>query len=104
LFTVDGTVDASTVSTVSTVVFQYVGKPMEELKEYHNIVQKIWKLFKASVPIVQDITDPYDPKWLRIVADFETVYKDAPREIKPYANDMMLVHVKALEDMWRWKK
>lgn len=22
---------------------------------------------------------------------------------KPYANDMMLVHVKALEDMWRWK-
>ena len=53
---------------------------------------------------MQDITDPYDPKWLRIVADFEAIYKDAPREIKPYANDMMLVHVKALEDMWRWKK
>lgn len=76
---------------------------MEELKEYHNIVQKIWKLFKASVSIVQDITDAYDPKWLRIVADFEAIYKDAPREIKPYANDMMLVHVKTLEDMWRWK-
>ena len=77
---------------------------MEELKEYHNIVQKIWKLFKASLPIVQDISDAYDPKWLRIVSDFEAIYKDAPREIKPYANDMMLVHVKALEDMWRWKK
>ena len=77
---------------------------MEELKEYHNIVQKIWKLFKANVPIVQDISDAHDPKWLRIVADFEAVYKDAPREIKLYANDMVLVHVKALEDMWRWKK
>lgn len=76
---------------------------MEELKEYHNIVQKIWKLFKASIPEVTDITDAYDPKWLRIVADFEAIYKDAPREIKPYANDMMLVHVSTLESMWRWK-
>ena len=74
------------------------------LKQYFDISQKTWKLFKSSVPIVQDITDPYDPKWLRIVADFEAIYKDAPREIKPYANNMMLVHVKALEDMWRWKK
>ena len=77
---------------------------MEEAKSYYNIVTAIWKLFKASIPEVQDVTNAYDPKWLRIVADFETVYKDAPREIKPYANDMMLVHVKALEDMWRWKK
>ena len=77
---------------------------MEEAKSYYNIVTAIWKLFKASIPVVQDITDAYDPKWLRIVADFEAIYKDAPREIKPYANDMMLVHVKALEDMWRWKK
>ena len=77
---------------------------MDEKREYYNVLTAIWKLFKASIPEVQDITDPYDPKWLRIVADFETVYKDAPREIKPYANDMMLVHVKALEDMWRWKK
>ena len=74
------------------------------LKQYFDISQKTWKLFKSSVPEVANITDPYDPKWLRIVADFETVYKGAPREIKPYANDMMLVHVKALEDMWRWKK
>ena len=77
---------------------------MDEKREYYNVLTAIWKLFKASIPEVQDITDPYDPKWLRIVADFETVYKDTPREIKPYANDMMLVHVKALEDMWRWKK
>ena len=74
------------------------------LSEYKNIMTKMLKLMKENLPIVQDITDPYDPKWLRIVADFETVYKDAPREIKPYANDMMLVHVKALEDMWRWKR
>lgn len=77
---------------------------MDEKREYYKVLTAIWKLFKASVPIVQDITEPYDPKWLRIVADFEAIYKDAPREIKPYANDMMLVHVKALEDMWRWKK
>lgn len=74
------------------------------LSEYKNIMTKMLKLMKENLPIVQDITDAYDPKWLRIVADFEAIYKDAPREIKPYANDMMLVHVKALEDMWRWKK
>ena len=74
------------------------------LSEYKNIMTKMLKLMKENLPIVQDISDAYDPKWLRIVADFEAVYKDAPREIKPYANDMMLVHVKALEDMWRWKK
>jgi hypothetical protein len=77
---------------------------MDEKREYYNVLTAIWKLFKASIPEVQGIRDANDPKWLRIVADFEAVYKDAPREIKPYANDMMLVHVKALEDMWRWKK
>ena len=73
------------------------------LSEYKNIMTKMLKLMKENLPIVQDITDAYDPKWLRIVSDFEAVYKDAPREIKPYANDMMLVHVKALEDMWRYR-
>jgi hypothetical protein len=77
---------------------------MDEKREYYKVLTAIWKLFKASMEEVGSITDAYDPKWLRIVADFEAVYKDAPREIKPYANDMMLVHVKALEDMWRWKK
>ena len=77
---------------------------MDEKREYYKVLTAIWKLFKASIPEVADITDAYDPKWLRIVSDFEAIYKDAPREIKPYANDMMLVHVKALEDMWRWKK
>lgn len=77
---------------------------MDEKREYYKVLTAIWKLFKASIPEVADITDAHDPKWLRIVADFEAIYKDAPREIKPYANDMMLVHVKALEDMWRWKK
>lgn len=77
---------------------------MDEKREYYKVLTAIWKLFKASIPEVTDISDAHDPKWLRIVTDFETIYKDAPREIKPYANDMMLVHVKALEDMWRWKK
>ena len=77
---------------------------MDEKREYYKVLTAIWKLFKASIPEVQDISDAYDPKWLRIVSDFEAVYKDAPREIKPYANDMMLVHVKTLEDIWRWKK
>ena len=77
---------------------------MDEKREYYNVLTAIWKLFKASIPEVTDISDAYDPKWLRIVSDFEAIYKDAPREIKPYANDMMLVHVNALEDMWRWKK
>lgn len=77
---------------------------MDEKREYYNVLTAIWKLFKASIPEVANITDAYDPKWLRIVADFEAIYKDAPREIKPYANDMMLVHVSTLESMWRWKK
>lgn len=76
---------------------------MDEKREYYKVLTAIWKLFKASMEEVNSITDAYDPKWLRIVADFEAICKDAPREIKPYANDMMLVHVKALEDMWRWK-
>ena len=77
---------------------------MDEKREYYKVLTAIWKLFKASISEVADITDAYDPKWLRIVSDFETIYKDAPREIKPYANDMMLVHVSTLESMWRWKK
>ena len=77
---------------------------MDEKREYYKVLTAIWKLFKASMEEVGSITDAYDPKWLRIVADFEAIYKDAPREIKPYANDMVMVHVKALEDMWRWKK
>ena len=77
---------------------------MDEKREYYKVLTAIWKLFKASMEEVGSISDANDPKWLRIVADFEAIYKDAPREIKPYANDMMLVHVKALEDMWRWKK
>ena len=77
---------------------------MDEKREYYKVLTAIWKLFKASMEEVSSITDANDPKWLRIVADFEAIYKDAPREIKPYANDMMLVHVRALEDMWRWKK
>ena len=75
---------------------------MEEAKSYYNIVTALWKLFKASMEEVNSITNAYDPKWLRIVSDFEAIYKDAPKEIKPYANDMMLVHVKTLEDMWRY--
>ena len=74
------------------------------LSEYKNIMTKILKLMKEDLPEVQDISDAHDPKWLRIVSDFETIYKDAPREIKPYANGMMLVHVSTLESMWRWKK
>ena len=103
MFTVDATVDISTVSTVSTVVFQYVGKPMEELKEYYNIIQSMWKLFKSGMSEVKNISDAYDPKWIRIVSDFEQLAKEAPRSVRAYATDMMLVHVKALEDMWRYK-
>ena len=81
-------------------------KRMEEakMKEYYGVILGMWKLFKSGMSEVENITDAYDPKWLQIVSDFEAVYKDAPRAVKPYANDMMLVHVKALEDMWRWKK
>ena len=64
---------------------------------------KTLRLMKENLPIVQDITDAYDPKWLRTVSDFEAICKDAPKAVKPYANDMMLVHVKALEDMWRYR-
>lgn len=73
------------------------------LSEYKDIMTKILKLMKEHLPAVQDITDSYDPKWIRIVEDFEQLANEAPRSVRAYATDMMLVHVKALEDMWRWK-
>lgn len=73
------------------------------LSEYKDIMTKILKLMKEHLPTVQDINDAYDPKWIRIVSDFEQLTKEAPRSVRAYANDMMLVHVKALEDMWRYK-
>lgn len=73
------------------------------LSEYKDIMTKILKLMKEHLPAVQDITDPYDPKWLKIVSGFEQLANEAPRSVRAYATDMMLVHVKALEDMWRYK-
>ena len=74
---------------------------MEELKEYHNIVQKIWKLFKTSMEEVVCITDPQDPRWAKICNDFERIEKDAPPEFKRYVGNMVLLHVDELERKWR---
>lgn len=76
---------------------------MEEAKSYYNIVTAIWKLFKASLPIVQDITDDYDPRLYRIEEDFKQIVKEAPESMKDYADSMMRLHVKTLEDMWRYR-
>ena len=77
---------------------------MDEAKNYYNIVTGMWKLFKSGMTEVENISDANDPKWLKIVAGFEQLANEAPRSVRAYATDMMLVHVKALEDMWRWKK
>ena len=76
---------------------------MDEAKNYYNIVTGMWKLFKSGMTEVENISDANDSKWLKIVAGFEQLAKEAPRSVRAYATDMMLVHVKALEDMWRWK-
>jgi len=80
-------------------------KRMEEakMKEYYGVILGMWKLFKSGMTEVENISDANDPKWLKIVAGFEQLAKEAPRSVRAYANDMMLVHVKALEDMWRYK-
>lgn len=76
---------------------------MDEAKNYYNIVTGMWKLFKSGMSEVENISDANDSKWLKIVAGFEQLAKEAPRSVRAYATDMMLVHVKTLEDMWRYK-
>lgn len=65
---------------------------------------KMLKLMKENLPIVQDITDDYDPRLYRIEEDFKQIVKEAPESMKDYADSMMRLHMKAPEDMWRWKK
>ena len=80
-------------------------KRMEEakMKEYYGVILGMWKLFKSGMSEVENISDANDPRWLKIVAGFEQLANEAPRSVRAYATDMMLVHVKALEDMWRYK-
>ena len=80
-------------------------KRMEEakMKEYYGVILGMWKLFKSGMTEVENISDANDSKWLKIVAGFEQLAKEAPRSVRAYATDMMLVHVKVLEDMWRYK-
>ena len=74
---------------------------MEELKEYHNIIQEIWKLFKASMVEVAGITDPQDLRWIKICDAFDQIEKNAPKNVKRYAGLMVLLHVDELERRWR---
>lgn len=74
---------------------------MEEAKSYYNIVTAIWKLFKASIPEVADITDPQDPRWAKICDDFDAIEASAPANMKRYVGDMVLLHVDELERRWR---
>lgn len=78
---------------------------MEELKEYHNIIQEIWKLFKASMIEVAGITDSQDPewysKWKAICDNFNAIEKKAPQSMKDYAGSMVALHVDELERRWR---
>ena len=76
---------------------------MNEKKEYYKVLTEIWKMFREDMETVKAIRSANDKAWTNMVARYEAVADNAPRETKAYANDMMLVHVKALEDMWRWK-
>ena len=76
---------------------------MDEKKEYYNVLTTIWKMFREDMETVKTIKSAEDKAWTDMVARYEAVADNAPRETRAYATDMMLVHVKALEDMWRWK-
>ena len=74
---------------------------MEELKEYHNIIQEIWKTLKASMLTAAEITSPTDPRWVKICMDFDRIYDNAPANMKDYADSMVKMHIYELERRWR---
>ena len=74
---------------------------MEELKEYHNIVQEMWKLFKASMVIAGSITSANDPRWIKINSDFKRICDNVSPAEQDYADSMMRLHIYELERRWR---
>ena len=76
---------------------------MNEKKEYYKVLTEIWKMFREDMESVKNIESANDKAWTDMVARYEAVADNTPRETKAYATDMMLVHVKVLEDMWRYK-
>ena len=76
---------------------------MNEKKEYYKILTEIWKMFREDMESVKSIESANDKAWTEMVARYEAIADNVPRETKAYATDMMLVHAKALEDMWRYK-
>ena len=74
---------------------------MEELKEYHNIIQEIWKTLKASMLIAAEITSPTDPRWVKICMNFDRIYDNAPADMKDYTDSMVKMHIYELERRWR---
>lgn len=74
---------------------------MEEKITYFEVIKDIWQLFRDSLETAKTIKDPTDARWVQIVDKFEAIEKSAPPELSWYAGSMVLLHVDALERMWR---
>jgi len=72
-------------------------------RAYHGIVTRIWTMFKSDMIIAPTIQGPDDSRWEKMVDRYESLVKEAPKEVRDYCDSMMRVHVYELEAMWRWK-
>lgn len=76
---------------------------MDEKKAYYGIITEIWKSFRNDLETVAGITDPEDARWTEIVERYEAIERNAPQGLKRYAGEMVLMHVRELEDKWRFR-
>lgn len=74
---------------------------MEEKKQYHDIITAIWLLFRDDVLVAPTIKSTQDRAWVDMVRRYEALEKQAPPELSWYTGNMILLHVDALERMWR---
>ncbi len=74
---------------------------MNDRKATFEIVKAIWLLFQNDMTIAPTITNAQDHRWVDMVARYEAIEKQAPPELAWYTGSMVLLHVDALERMWR---
>ena len=76
---------------------------IELQKAYHEIVSKMWPMFKQDLATAPTITGPNDPRWIKICDRYEGLVDKAPKEVRDYMDSQVRVHIYELEKQWRFK-
>lgn len=74
---------------------------IELQKAYHEIVSKMWPMFKQDLATAPTITGPNDPRWIEICDRYEGLVDKAPKEVRDYVDSQVRVHIYELEKCWR---